>query len=150
MRVGAVAVTMAWIRSAIARSAACILAIASSTSRSPSALLLFARSSAFSSLARALIAARSSTVNPLADFVFASAIAHLLNADQIAGGIADGTVANPVRLVGRLLDDFRVPGLHPLERAVEVGGGQVDACEGPFRHHLGDCPTLLVRDAGSR
>jgi hypothetical protein len=29
-----------------------------------------------------------------------------LDADQIARGIAEGAVANPVRLLGRLLDDL--------------------------------------------
>ena len=31
--------------------------------------------------------------------------AHFLDADHVARGIADGAVANPVRLIGRLLDD---------------------------------------------
>src|ERR687895_569355 len=47
----------------------------------------------------------------------------LLDADQVARGIAEGAVANPVRLLGRLLDDLGA-GLQPLEGAVEVGGGQ--------------------------
>src|ERR687891_1022607 len=46
--------------------------------------------------------------------------AQLLDADQVACGIADGAVANPVRLVGRLLYDLGVAaGLHPLESGVE-------------------------------
>ena len=46
--------------------------------------------------------------------------AQLLDADQVARGIAEGAVANPVRLLGRLLDDLGVAGLQPLEGAVEV------------------------------
>src|SRR5207248_1173603 len=64
----------AWSRWAMARSGSGIVAIAASTSLSPSALVLFARASAFSSLARSFIAARSSAVNPLvlfADFFVA-------------------------------------------------------------------------------
>src|SRR5207253_9359821 len=53
-RAGALALTMAWSRSAMARSGFGISAIFASTSRSPSA-----------SLARSFIAARSSSVNPL-------------------------------------------------------------------------------------
>jgi len=37
--------------------------------------------------------------------------AQLLDADEGARGIAEGAVANPVRLFGRLLDDFGVAGL---------------------------------------
>src|SRR5262249_28634458 len=148
-RSGALALTIAWSRLAMARSFPFIAAIAASTSRSPSALFLFARSSAFSSWARALIAARSSAVNPL-DFlsaVFFSAIVQLLDADQIARGIAERAVADPVRLVGRLLDDFCVAGLQAVEGALEILGGEVDARVGPLRHHLGDRAALLVGDA---
>jgi hypothetical protein len=49
-----------------------------------------------------------------------SAIAQLLDADRVARGIAEAAVANPVRLVGRLLDDLGVAGLQPPEGAVEV------------------------------
>jgi hypothetical protein len=48
----------------------------------------------------------------------------LVDADQVARGIAEGAVANRVRLLGRLLDDFGAAGLQALEGAVEVGGGQ--------------------------
>src|SRR5436309_2401325 len=58
-RAGALALMMAWSRSAMARSGFGISAIFASTSLSPSAL------SAFSSWARSFIAARSSSVNPL-------------------------------------------------------------------------------------
>src|SRR5262245_46436647 len=92
-------------RSAMARSG---YFIAASRSRSPAALSRFARSSAFSSRARALIAARSSAVNPFEVLlaVLFSAIAQLLDADQVPGRIADGAVADAVRLLGRLLDDL--------------------------------------------
>src|ERR671915_128393 len=53
--------------------------------------------------------------------------AQLLDADQVARGIAKGAVADAVRLVGRLLDDLGVAGLQPLEGAVKVFGGEVDA-----------------------
>src|ERR687898_2983986 len=50
----------------------------------------------------------------------------LLDADQVARGVAEGAVANAVRLLGRLLDDLGVAGLQPLEGVVEVFGGQED------------------------
>src|ERR671934_2746454 len=62
-RAGALALTIAWSRSAIARSGSGISAIFASTSLSPSALP--ARGPAFSSRARSFIAARSSSVNRL-------------------------------------------------------------------------------------
>src|SRR5262245_41278421 len=74
--------------------------------------------------------------------------ARFLDADQVAGGIAEGAVANAVRLVGRLLDDLGVAGLQPLEGGVEVGGGQVDAGEGALGHHFGDHAALVLGDAG--
>src|SRR6266545_3455222 len=66
-RAGALALMMAWSRSAMARSRAGISAIFASTSLSPSALPARGprRAAAFSSWARSLIAARSSSVNPL-------------------------------------------------------------------------------------
>src|SRR3989304_5137928 len=63
-RAGALALMLAWSRSAMARSGSSISAIFASTSLSPSALFLFARASAFSSWARSFIAARSSSVHP--------------------------------------------------------------------------------------
>src|SRR5512135_1352763 len=64
-RAGALALMIAWSRSAMERSGSDISAILASTSLSPSALFLVARASAFSSWARVLIAPRSSSVNPL-------------------------------------------------------------------------------------
>src|SRR3990170_7630217 len=92
-RSGAVAMTTAWIRSAMARSDAGISAIFASTSASPSALLTLPRALAlFSSCACSFIAARSSSVQPsadvslpavrLADF-FASFIAGFLSASSV-------------------------------------------------------------------
>jgi hypothetical protein len=52
------------------------------------------------------------------------------------------------RLLGRLLNDLGVAGLQPLEGAVEVGGGQVDAGVGALGHHLGDRAALVLGDAG--
>src|SRR4051812_32898576 len=51
-------------------------------------------------------------------------LAQLLDADQVAREIADGAVANAVRLLGRLLDELGAAGLQPREDAVEVPGGQ--------------------------
>src|SRR4030095_12322566 len=67
---GALALTIAWSRFAMARSGAGISAIFASTSLSPSAFFARGprRASAFSSWARSFIAARSSAVNPL-DFL---------------------------------------------------------------------------------
>src|SRR5437588_13103549 len=118
----------------MARSRGGMAASASWTALSPSA-------AAFSSLARALIAARSSAENVwpvaaffapfFAGFVLASAkhllfddSAQLLDADQVARGIADGAVANAVRLLRRLLDDIGAAGLQLLEGGVEVGRGE--------------------------
>src|SRR5438874_3249811 len=66
-RAGALALIMAWMRSAMARSGFGISAIFASTSLSPSAFSARGprRASAFSSWARSFIAARSSSVNPL-------------------------------------------------------------------------------------
>src|SRR6266508_2901337 len=66
-RAGALALMMAWSRSAMARSGSGISAIFASTSLSPSTLPARGprRAAAFSSWARSLIAARSSSVNPL-------------------------------------------------------------------------------------
>src|SRR6516225_9524711 len=79
-----------------------------------------------------------------------SRLALLLDADQVARGITEGTVANPVRLLGRLLDDLGVAGLQPLEEAVEVLGGQEDAGVAALGHHLGDGAALIVGDAAAR
>src|SRR5262245_45604418 len=114
-RAGAVDLTIAWRRSAMARSAPFISAIFSSTSRSPV-------SPFFSSAAYSFTAARSSAVNRLRAVFVPAISAQLLDADQVACGIAEGAVAHPVRLRGRLLDDLGVAGLKPLECAVEVGG----------------------------
>src|SRR5205085_11347991 len=70
--------------------------------------------------------------------------AQLLDADHVAGGVADGEVAHPVGLVDRLLDDLGVSGLHPREGAVEVFGGQDDDPVGALGHHLGDRAALVV------
>src|SRR6266540_485517 len=72
----------------------------------------------------------------------------LLDADQVARGIAEGAVANPIRLLDRLLDDLGVAGLQPREGAVEVLCGQEDPAVGALGHHLGDGAALVVGDAG--
>jgi hypothetical protein len=66
-RAGALALMMAWSRSAMARSGSGMSAIFASTSLSPSALCARGprRAAAFSSWTRSFIAARSSSVNPL-------------------------------------------------------------------------------------
>src|SRR5215510_13242607 len=74
--------------------------------------------------------------------------AELLDADQVARGIAEGAVADPVRLLDRLLDDLGAVGLQPLEGAVEVAGGKHDPAVGALGHHLGDGAALVVGDAG--
>src|SRR3954470_10868046 len=71
----------------------------------------------------------------------------LPDADEVAGGVAEGAVAHSVRLVGRFLDDLGVAGLHLLEGAVEVLGGEQDPAERALRHHLGDGAALVVGDA---
>src|SRR5919108_4494529 len=168
-RAGALALMIAWIRLAMARSGSGISAIAASTAFSSFA----PRASAFSSRAYAFAAARSSALQPLgvlpfaamllADLfvaafftVFLSGMAvyllrlsqRCLDADVVACGIAEGAVASPVRLVNGLLDDLGSAGLQLLEDLVEVGGGQKDPAVRPFGHHLGDGSALLLGDAG--
>src|SRR6202020_215952 len=70
-----------------------------------------------------------------------------LDADQVARGIAEGTVADAVRLLRRLLDDLGA-GLQPREGGVKVLGGQQDPAVGAFSDHLGDGAALVVGDAG--
>src|SRR5262252_4171996 len=76
--------------------------------------------------------------------------AHLADADQVARGVPERAVANPVRLVDRLLHDFGAAGLQPLEGAVEVGGGEGDVGVTALGHHLGDSAALIVGDAAAR
>src|SRR5690625_2647745 len=76
--------------------------------------------------------------------------AQFLDAEQVACWVADGAVADPVRLIGRLLDDLPVGGLQPLEGRFEVRRGQVDAAVGPFGHHLGDGACLVIGLAAAR
>jgi hypothetical protein len=66
------------------------------------------------------------------------AVSDASDADQVARGIADGAVADTVRLLGRLLGDFGVAGLQPREGALEVVAGQKDPAVGALGHHLGD------------
>src|SRR5690348_7761135 len=73
----------------------------------------------------------------------------LVDADQVARGIAERAVADAVRLLGRLLDDLGVAGLQPLEGAVQVVGGQGDDRVGSLGHHLADGAALLVGDTRS-
>src|SRR4051794_31583292 len=64
--------------------------------------------------------------------------AQLLDAHQVACGVAHGAVPDTVRLLGGLLDDVGVTGLQPLEGAVEVAGGQQQRRVGALGHHLDD------------
>src|SRR4051812_2954148 len=75
--------------------------------------------------------------------------AQLLDADQVAGGVAHRAVADAVGLVGRLLDDVGVPRLQPLERVIEVLRREQQGGVGTLRHHLRDGAALVVRDAGA-
>src|SRR3954447_15158554 len=74
--------------------------------------------------------------------------AQLIDADQIAGRVADGAVADPVRLLHRFLHDFDTARLQPIEGAVQVPRGQQDHGVGAFGHHLEDRAPFLCRDAG--
>src|SRR5580704_11157237 len=75
--------------------------------------------------------------------------AEFLDADQVARRIAEGAVANAVRLLGRLLDDLGgVAGLYPPEGTVEVFRGQKDPAVAALGHHLLDDAALVVGDAG--
>src|SRR3954463_4289104 len=58
--------------------------------------------------------------------------AQLIDADQIAGRVADGAVADPVRLLHRFLHDFDTARLQPIEGAVQVPRGQQDHGVGAF------------------
>ena len=94
------------------------------------------------------IAANSAHAKTLATPSPPEGSADLADADQVARGIAEGAVADAVRLVDRLLDDLGVAGLQPFEGPVDVIGGQVDAGVGALGHHLRDRPALVVGDAG--
>src|SRR6478735_11357152 len=74
--------------------------------------------------------------------------AHFVDPDVVAGRIAEGAVADAVRLVDRLLDDVGAARLYPLEGAVEVGGGQYDGGVGALGHHFGDGAPFVIGDAG--
>ena len=71
-------------------------------------------------LRRPGLAHRLSVVGALVGRVRAAS-AQLLDAEHVAGGIADGAVAHAVRLVDRLLHDLGAAGLQLLEGGVEVG-----------------------------
>src|SRR5215218_8394332 len=74
--------------------------------------------------------------------------AELLDADHVARGVAEGGVAHAVRLLGRLLHDLGAAGHDPLEGAVEVLRGQVDAEVAALGHQFGDGALLVLRQAG--
>src|SRR6188472_3949927 len=52
--------------------------------------------------------------------------AQLVDADHVAGRITEGTVANTPGLVDRLLNNLGAAGLQPVERLVQIVGGQRD------------------------
>src|SRR6516162_6268957 len=95
-------------------------------------------------------ARRSSPRNSPDQAAGAVGSAHLADADQVARGVPERAVANPVRLIDRLLDDFGAAGLQPFEGAVEVGGGEGDVGVAALGHHLSDGAALFVGDAASR
>ncbi len=77
----------------------------------------------------------------------------LLNADQVARGIADGTVANTVRLRSGLLDNLGTAGLDRSEGRIQssmVASSMVAI--GALGHHLGDGAALVIGNtrAGGR
>src|SRR3954454_10484719 len=72
--------------------------------------------------------------------------AALVDADEVPRGVADRAVADPVELVRGLLHDLGPAGLHPLEGAVEVGGGHGEDPVGALGHHLDDRAALVVGD----
>lgn len=71
----------------------------------------------------------------------------LLDADQVAGGIADGAVAYSVRLVGRFFHHLGALGLYPLESGIDIGRGHQEGGERALGHHLGNGAALVVVDA---
>src|SRR3954452_16760745 len=71
----------------------------------------------------------------------------LVDAHHVARRVAEGAVADAVRLLDGFLHDLGSPGLQLLEGAVEGLGGEHDDPVGALRHHLGDGPLLLVGDA---
>jgi hypothetical protein len=62
----------------------------------------------------------------------------LVDADQVAGRVADGAVPRAPRLVGRLLDDLGTGGDQPVEAGVEIVAVEVDAVEGALGDESGD------------
>src|SRR5437868_4042389 len=77
-----------------------------------------------------------------------SGLADFLDADQVARGVAEGAVADAVRLVRRLLYDLRVARLQLFEGAVEIGSGQQNPAIGALRHHLENGAPLVLGDPG--
>jgi hypothetical protein len=58
--------------------------------------------------------------------------------DQVARGVAEGAVAQAIRLVERLLDDLDARFTDPLEGRVAVLGGEDHAAQHPLGHELRD------------
>src|SRR3954467_15570544 len=56
--------------------------------------------------------------------------AQFLDADHVARRVGGGPVPDRVGLLGRLLDDLGVAGLHLVEHGVQVPGGQQDPAVG--------------------
>src|SRR5690349_4562653 len=80
--------------------------------------------------------ASCSAVGSVSVLVAMAGSARLLDPDEVAGRVAEGAVAQPVGLIGGLLDDLGAARLDPGERLVEVRGREVDAGEGALGHHL--------------
>src|SRR5215469_16258264 len=80
---------------------------------------------------------------PPAPLLRESAGWRLVDAHQIAGRVAHGTVPRAPRLLGRLLHDIGTRGAHLLEDEVEVLGAEVDAVEGSLGEQSSDYVTVL-------
>ena len=61
--------------------------------------------------------------------------ADLVDADEIAAGVAEGAVSDSPGLVGRLLHDIGATRLHSGEHVIDIGDSENDAGKRPLGHH---------------
>src|SRR4051794_3682236 len=165
-RSGATVVTIAWMRSAIARSASSISAILSRRLCRSSAFFAPFLPSALSSAARSFIAARSASVNPLASFVVVVMTRTLLAGadrcfsipDRCADAVEHDAQPDPeVGVVARRAVDraggaglqvgLLVDGVTEDEVQQRARGGRHERGVQPARGQRGD--ELLVRRRGA-
>src|SRR3954468_24472130 len=95
---------------------------------------------------KASVDAGSGTSSRTESMVAMSAL--LVDAQEVARGVAERAVTDSVGLLRRLLDDLGARGLQPLEGPVQVLRGQQQHPVGALGHHLADDAALVVGDTG--